>query len=345
MPEQDVLIRQQGKAGRITLNRPSSLNAITYAMIKSIYRALVEWQDDDSIHLVVIDAVGDRAFCAGGDLSELYRSGRERNFAYAQSFWQDEYVLNNLIATYPKPYVSVMDKLVLGGGIGLSAHGTRRLVTERTGIAMPECNVGLVPDVGASDLLGQAPGYLGEFIGLSGYRMSGEDAIHAGFADIFVKSEKLPDLIEAIGSDGDISSLDNHVDCPPPSVFQDWQKKIDTVFAGDSMAAILASLAESDADWLGECLNRLRGASPLSVLATLRLIRAARAHAGVHEALRREYRCVVQAMEHGDFLEGIRAAVIDKDKAPNWKYRTIDEVPDAVIDRMLTRPASGDLEL
>lgn len=345
MPDRDDLIRQEGNTGRITLNRPSSLNAITHGMIRAIYNALVEWQRDDSVRLVVIDAAGDRAFCAGGDLGELYRSGMDRDFAYGRSFWQDEYVLNNLIANYAKPYVAVMDRLILGGGVGLTAHGSLRLVTERTGIAMPECNVGLVPDVGVTAILGRAPGFLGEFIGLTGYRMDAADAIYAGFADVLVNSDNLPDLIGSIVADGDVSSVKKFARKAPSFFLKDRQKSIDEIFGGDSLNDIMATLAGCDADWLVDAFDRVRSASPLSLLAAFGLIRLARENPGIREALRREYRFTASAMEHGDFLEGIRAAVIDKDKSPNWKYRTVEEVPASLIARMQEKPVSGELEL
>ena len=182
----DILIRKIGRAGRITLNRPDALNALTYAMIHDIEAALDAWRDDDEVALVVIDAAGEKAFSAGGDIAEMYRTGTAGDFAYGRTFWADEYRVNAKIAEYPKPYVAFMQGFTMGGGVGVSCHGSHRVVGESSRIAMPECGIGLIPDVGGSFLLARAPGRLGEYLGTTGTRMGPGDAIFAGFADLFI---------------------------------------------------------------------------------------------------------------------------------------------------------------
>ena len=187
----DIHIRTTGRAGRITLNRPDALNALTYEMCLAIEAAIDAWATDAQIALVIIDAVGDRAFCAGGDIQEMYDTATRGNFEYGRKFWADEYRLNNKIAHFPKPYIAFMQGFTMGGGVGVSAHGSHRIVDDASRIAMPECAIGLVPDVGGSVLLACAPGRLGEYLGTTGTRMGPADAIHAGFADHYIPARRL----------------------------------------------------------------------------------------------------------------------------------------------------------
>ena len=187
----DIFIRKSGYIGHITLNRPDVLNSLTYSMILAIEKSLSEWETDESIALVIIDAKGDRAFCAGGDIQILYENGFKKNFAYGQKFWADEYRLNEKIANYKKPFVAFMQGFTMGGGVGVSCHGSHRIVGETSKIAMPECSIGLVPDVGGSFLLAKLPGNIGTFLGTTGKRMSASDAIYCGFADYFVPEKKV----------------------------------------------------------------------------------------------------------------------------------------------------------
>ena len=204
----DISLRIQGKAGRITLQRPEALNAVTYDMCLAIEKALIDWKNDPTVKLVIIDALGDKAFCSGGDISDLYEAGLNKNYRYGKKFWADEYRLNALIANYHKPYISFMQGYTMGGGVGISCHGSHRIVCETTKIAMPECSIGLVPDVGGSLLLSKAPGNIGYFLGLTGTQMSASDAIFAGFADIYIPRDTWPDLIKKLERSGDCSILD-----------------------------------------------------------------------------------------------------------------------------------------
>ncbi len=203
----DIRIRIEGRAGRITLTRPQALNALSHAMAEAIAEALEAWAEDPAVALVLIDAEGPRAFCAGGDLAEVYESGRRGDFETARRFWAREYRTNARISTYPKPYVALLHGFVMGGGVGVAAHGSHRIAGESVAVAMPECAIGLVPDVGGSQLLSEAPGHLGEYLGLTGARMGAGEAILAGFVDTFVPEGDWPALVETLVATGDVAAI------------------------------------------------------------------------------------------------------------------------------------------
>jgi enoyl-CoA hydratase len=340
----EVLIRIEGRAGRITLNRPKSLNALTYDMVCAIEGALRAWRNDRRVALVVINAAGDRAFCAGGDIAELYRRGLEGDLAAARRFWAEEYRLNRLIRHYPKPFVALMDGIVMGGGVGLSAHGSHRIVTERSMVAMPECAIGLVPDVGASLVLANAPGRLGEYLGLTGFRMGAADAIFAGFADFAVASDRVPELAARLVETGDPRVAELYATTPADAgVLAERQAAVDRLFAAPDAASLVAGLAADDSDFAAETLGAIRRGSPLSVAATLAIIRTVRQHPTIETALRNEYRFTWRSQELGDLQEGIRAAVIDKDRKPQWPVARIEALPAERVDAMLA--PLGDAEL
>jgi len=338
----DIQIRVEGKAGRITLNRPHALNAMTYAMCKDIEVALDTWRDNPDVALVVIDAIGDKAFCAGGDIQQLYDTGVAGDFAFGQLFWADEYRLNAKIAQYPKPYIALMQGFTMGGGVGISCHGSHRIVGESSRIAMPECGIGLVPDVGGSWLLAQAPGYLGDYLGLTAARMGPGDAIFAGFADVYVPLANWPALIRDLVSAGEVGALDEYVHTPPDSLMAAQLTTINTVFAAGDLAAIQGVLAAKSDDFAAETLKALSRNAPLSMAVALETLRRLRQQGDIRTALRLEYRFTARSMQYGDFLEGIRAAIIDKDRKPRWKHR-IDQLTAQDVAFMLS--PLGDLEL
>ena len=340
----DVEVRIEDRVGRITLSRPEALNALNRPMMEAIDGALVRWAEDDGVAMVVIDAEGDRAFCAGGDITELYRRTLAGDLAFSRDFWRDEYRMNARIKSYPKPYVAIMDGITMGGGVGLSAHGSHRIVTERSMVAMPECGIGLIPDVGGTFLLGHAPGRLGEFLGLTGARMNADDAIQAGFADVYVPAETVPDLIAALIDEAGVRPIERFAEEPPEGQLRAQREVIDLLFAGDDLRAIAASVdAAMASDWLEKVNQALARACPLSMHATLRMIRAARAMTTLEEALAREFRYTWRSLEEGEFLEGIRAVVIDKDREPRWAKPGIGDVTAADVDAMLAD--LGDNEL
>ncbi len=317
----EIDIRKRGRAGRITLARPETLNAVTYEMCRAIETALDAWREDDSVALVIIDAQGDKAFSAGGDIQKLYETGRAGDFAYGQEFWADEYRLNAMIHDYPKPYIAFMQGFTMGGGVGISCHGSHRIVGESSQIAMPECGIGLVPDVGGSLILARAPGRLGEYLGMTGTRMGADDAIFAGFADHYIPQENWPGLIAALEESGDVSLIDKAALPPSVGTLKTLQLQIDPLFAGDGLADILNALRADPGDFAAQTLRALSRGSPLSMAVTIEMIhRLRRDGVTIRDALALEYRFTARAMEHGDFLEGIRAAVIDKDRSPRWRH-------------------------
>lgn len=351
----DIDIRRQGRIGRITLTRPKALNALSYPMCTAIETALLDWRDDASIALVVIDAEGDRAFCAGGDIQEMYDTGKAGDFAYGRRFWRDEYRLNALIHDYPKPYVALMQGFVMGGGVGVSCHGSHRVVCAGTRIAMPECGIGLVPDVGGSLLLAQAPGQTGVYLGTTGTRMTPGDAIHAGFADHFIPRDAWPALIETLAQTGDSAAIDAAATPVPEGdergTLAGHQALIDRHFDRETLADIVRSLSAPPSDpaseppahasFRNEAMTALGRVSPLSAAATVQMIRRLAGVTKIAQALDLEYRFTFRAMEHGDFIEGIRAAIIDKDRTPHWRHPGPQAVPASDVEQML-RPLGAD---
>jgi enoyl-CoA hydratase len=338
----DVHVRVEGRVGRITLTRPQALNAVNQPIVDGMTEALLGWEDDPGISVVLVDAEGEKAFSAGGDLAFVYRHGKAGDIETPNRFWRDEYRLNALIDRYPKPYVAIMDGIVMGGGVGISAHGSHRIVTDNSMIAMPECAVGLVTDVGGSWLLKKAPGLMGEYLGLTGTRMKGEDAIHAGFADLYVHRQRLDDLKAALVESGDISALERFSEAPPPSMLAAQQQNIDRIFSGETVAEILERLRAEDSEWARKSLDLIEKGSPLSALMILSVIRGA---TSMETALTNEYRFVSRVLEHGDFLEGIRAIVIDKDRKPVWRHPDISAVPADLVAMMQREAKGGDVDL
>ncbi|MCR8825640.1 enoyl-CoA hydratase/isomerase family protein [Pseudosulfitobacter koreensis] len=341
----DISIRTVGVAGRITLTRPKALNAVTYEMCLAIEDALDRWRDDAAVQLVIIDAEGDRAFCAGGDIADLYASGRKGDFAYGRKFWADEYRLNAKIFTYPKPVVSFLQGFVMGGGVGIGCHGSHRIVGESSQIAMPEVGIGLIPDVGGTLMLALAPGRVGEYLGTTAARMGASDAIFAGFADTYISELKWPELIAELESSGDITLLDAAAEKPDAGPVEAQQNDIDRHFGGEALGDILRSLRSEDSEFARDTLKSLNRNSPLSMACTIEALHRLRGPSlTIEKALDLEYRFTARAMEHGDFLEGIRAAIIDKDRSPNWQYADTD-VPPSAVSKMLRPLADTALKL
>lgn len=346
---EDVIIRREGRAGRITLNRPKALNALTYPMVLAIHDALKRWEQDPEIAVVILDGTGDRALCAGGDVRAIYDSASEGS-GFARKFWADEYRLNAYIGRYPKPYVAFMDGIVMGGGIGLSGHGSHRIVTERSQLAMPETGIGLIPDVGGTWLLAHAPGETGIYLGLTGERMRGAGTMYARFADTFVPSSRLADLAKALSEIQNSSEVDSVIarfsEAPPPSDLASHAREIDATFCFDSVEKIRDALASMNTEWSRKTLEELDRRSPLALKLTLAAIRNARTLPSLEAALNVEYRLTVRLLEHGEFLEGVRALLVDKDKAPKWNPPRLADVTDEMVAQFLSPlPPDEALEL
>lgn len=338
----DVYVRVEGRVGRVTLTRPQALNAVNQPIVDAMTRAMLAWERDDAVSFVLVDAEGEKAFSAGGDLAYVYRCGKAGDVEGPNRFWRDEYRLNALIDRYEKPYVAVMDGIVMGGGVGLSAHGSHRIVTDMSMVAMPECAIGLVTDVGGSWLLRNAPGHMGEYLGLTGTRMKGEDAIYAGLADFYVHHARLADLKAALVESGDLAVLHHFAEAPPPSALATHQQAVDRIFSAPSLPEIQDRLRAEGSEWSLKALEAIERGSPLSAIMIFAVIRGATSMA---TALRNEYRFVSRVLEHGDFLEGIRAIVIDKDRKPLWRHTNIASVPEGLVATMQAEAEGGDLDL
>lgn len=329
----DIIARIEGRAGRITLNRPQVLNALTQHMVSAIAQALDGWQHDDAVRLVMIEGAGERAFCAGGDIQSLYRTGR-RAPEIGRRFWFDEYRLNARIHHYPKSYVAIMDGVTMGGGAGISIHGSHRIVTERSTVAMPEASIGFMPDVGSTRLLADAPGETGLYLGLTAARISAADAIYAGFADAYVPSQRLAELKGRLAEAGDPSVIGHFSETPPVSELKKSRGRIDLFFGRETLKGIAAALEDADGAWEAETLSAIRRVSPLSAAATFEAIRRARQLRGLEACLATEYRFAWRSLEGEEFFEGIRAAVIDKDRKPKWQIARIEDVPPEYAERI-----------
>lgn len=330
----DIDIRIEGRAGRITLNRPKALNALTYQMCLDIDQALKGWWEAD-IDLIIIDAAGEKAFCAGGDIADMYSTGTSGDFEYGRKFWRDEYRMNDRLYRFPKPVVTFLQGFTMGGGVGVGCHGSHRIVCEGSQIAMPECGIGLVPDVGGSLLLARAPGRLGEYLGTTGARMGPGDAIYAEFADYFVPKENWADLINTLVATGDVSAVDAASTPAPESELKGRQREFAYFFAGDTFIDCLRGTPRDN--WPKEISRN----APLAMAVAVEIIRRARGSDDMRRALAQEYRFTYRSMEQGDFLEGIRAAIIDKDRNPKWAHADPLDLRDGDVFRM-TKPLGKD---
>jgi len=341
----DIDIRTSGRSGRITLRRPKALNALTYDMVLSIEKALDEWRSDDDVDLVIIDAEGEKAFCAGGDIAELYATGKAGDYAYGRRFWADEYRVNAKIAEFPKPFVAFMQGFAMGGGVGVACHGSHRIVGDTSRIAMPECGIGLVPDVGGSLLLAQAPGRSGEYLGATGARMNAADAIYAGFADVYLPEAEWPGLIADLETSGDAEKVARRAVEAPAGALAGLQSEIDRGFSGKSLADILDALESMDSDFARDSVRTLKRNSPLSCAVTIEMTRRMRGKTSIRDALELEYRYTFRAMQHGDFLEGVRAQIIDKDRNPHWRHQAIGDLSAEDVSQMLAPLGENSLNL
>lgn len=337
--QDEVIIERRGSAGVVRLNRPKALNSLTLPMVRAIASALEDFAADPSVASVIVMGEGERGFCAGGDIRLLHQSGKEGSDG-AETFWREEFRLNHAISRYPKPYVVLMDGITMGGGVGLSAHGSHRVVTERTRLAMPETGIGYFPDVGATWLLPRAPGEAGTWMGLTGLAVGAADAIHAGFADHCVASSALPALVDAIAAlPASASAEDVHglirtmaADAGESRLAVN-RDAIDRAFAGDTVEDVLQALAGEPGEFAAEAAGVIAGRSPTSLKLTLRLLRAGRTSASLAECLNRELGACMGILYNHDFYEGVRAAVIDKDRNPKWSPASLSDVAPDDIDR------------
>ena len=335
--EGDLIARREGSAGIIRLNRPKAINAVTLEMIRDIEKALDAFETDPDVVVILLEGAGERGLCAGGDIRALWESSKVRG-DLGKILWREEYILNARIAKFPKPYVAFMDGIVMGGGVGLSAHSSHRVVTEKTKLAMPEVGLGFFPDVGGTWLLSRAPGEIGTYFGLTGQTMNGADAIYAGFADAVVPSDKLPALREVLTkvrpgtSSAEVKTLiDRFATGAIAGPVAAMQPKIDGWLARDRMEDIVTALQRDGSELAQATLKTLGEKSPRGMVVTLKLLRLARASSSLEECLVREYRAALEVFASDDFREGVRAAVIDKDRSPKWSPPRIEDVTSEMV--------------
>jgi enoyl-CoA hydratase len=338
----EVLFERRGHLGVITLNRPKAVNALNAGMVAAVLEQLTTWAQDDAVATVLVRGAGDRGLCAGGDIVAIYQDLLAGGSATAE-FWTTEYRLNALISRYPKPYVAFMDGLVLGGGVGISAHGSLRVVTERTRTGMPETTIGFVPDVGGTLLLSRAPGESGTHAALTGAHLSGADAVFLGLADHFVPSGSLPALAEALESATAADAVGRFAEDPPASALAERREWVDAAYASDDAEEIVRRLRAAGGE-AADAAATIEAKSPTAVKLTLASLRRVRGFS-LEETLAQEYRVGLRSLAGPDFREGIRAQVVDKDRNPHWKPATLAEVTAADVEHYFAPLGDRELQL
>lgn len=322
----DIRIERSGKAGLITLTRPAALNALTHEMVRVFQEALLAWESDPEIAAVLIRGEG-RAFCAGGDIARVYRECREGRPPV--DFFYDEYQLNAYLRAYPKPCVSLIDGIVMGGGVGISVHGSHRILSEKTRFAMPEVGIGFFPDVGGSYFLPRLRDRFGYYLGLTGAHVGWGDCLRAGIATDCIPSEALDGLVGEICDTGDVAAaIASRRTVPQPETPEEAWRAISEILAGDSVPAIVERLEAESGEWAAKALAAMRRASPTSLHVTLRLLTEG-STLSMEECMRMEFRIVTRMLAGNDFMEGIRAVLIDKDGKPDWRPATLAEIEPA----------------
>tara|TARA_R100001015_G_C4613418_1_gene169095 strand:+ start:227 stop:1318 length:1092 start_codon:yes stop_codon:yes gene_type:complete len=351
--ETPILFSQDGPVGRIVLNRPKALNALDLVMVDMMMAQLKSWEQDETVKVVVVEGAGEKAFCAGGDIRGLYDARQVDNDEMLDAFYRREYHLNHYIATYPKPYIALMDGITMGGGVGVSVHGRFRVVTERTLFAMPETGIGFFPDVGGGYFLPRCPGKIGMYLGLTGARVKAADCLYAGLATHGAESAKLDAIKNALANatwDGDdfaiVEDILNKHETPLGSApLSEIRSEIDHCFAGDSVAAIFESLQGANSAFGTETLETLSGKSPTALCVSFEQILQG-ADMSLAEVLNMEYRLAQRMVCKPDLFEGVRAVIIDKDHAPKWQHGDVGQVdPREVAEYFEMLPEDKELNL
>ena len=341
----EVLARVDNGVGFLTLNRPKAINSLTHAMVGAMDRVLAAWADDNAVRAVVVAGAGERGLCAGGDVVALYHSAKVGG-ADARAFFFDEYRLNSRIGHYPKPYVALMNGIVMGGGVGISGHGNVRVVTETCKIAMPEVGIGFIPDVGGTYLLSRTPGSLGLHAALTGAPFGAGDAIAMGFADHYVPQAKLEAFTADVVGDGAENAVAAHAEEPPASPLAAQRDWIDHCYAGETVTDIMAALRahdEAPADHPAtQAADLIATRSPIALAVTLAAVRRAATLPSLDDVLVQEYRVSCASLRSHDFVEGIRAQLVDKDRNPRWSPSSLAAVTEADVAEYFA-PADPDL--
>lgn len=344
----EILFERRGVVGLVTLNRPKVLNALSHDMIVTLRRTLDAWAEDESVGSVVLRANGERAFCAGGDIRAFYESAKAGN-ADTRKFWADEYSLIAAIKRYPKPYISLIHGICMGGGMGVSINGAYRLACDSVVCAMPETIIGFYPDVGASFYLSHCPGETGTYLALTGAQTKLNDAVYLGFVTHVLPQQKWPDLIDALASGEEIGDLLRFArqevrERAASAPIAKHRKRIDAAFSGASVEEILSRLDSDNSPFARETAALMRQRSPTSLKIAYRAQRMGRMQA-FDDTIKMEYRLSANIQALPDFSEGIRAKIIDKDGKPNWCPKALDQVAATTVDGCFDVPPGGDLEL
>jgi enoyl-CoA hydratase/carnithine racemase len=329
----EILFERRGRAGFVTLNRPKALNALTLGMVRALHPQLIAWAADPGVERVVVAATGEKAFCAGGDIRQLYDWGRAGDRA-AVDFYREEYRLNTYIKRYPKPYVALIDGIVMGGGVGVSVHGSHRIAGERMMFAMPETGIGLFPDVGGTYFLPRLPGEIGTWLAITGARLGQADTVWAGVATHSVASHRIPELSDVLADAEDLeAALAEFADTTSGGNVAGLQEVIDRCFCTNRVEDILERLeceSGNHADWARKTASTIRTKSPTSLKIALRQMRDGAA-AAFEDCMKIEFRIVNRVLKGHEFFEGVRAVIIDKDNAPKWRPARLEDVSDAVV--------------
>lgn len=331
----DILLKVEGHAGFMSLNRPSALHALTLPMVHAMTAALLEWRDDPAVKCVVIDHADGRGFCAGGDIAFLRNSAMNDGGESGRRFFHDEYQLNHLLITYPKPVVAFMDGITMGGGVGISQPARFRVATENTKFAMPETGIGLFPDVGGGWYLSRLEGRVGQFLALTGARIAGAGCLSLGLATHYLTSNLLAEAKSRIATE-DVDRIDGILGTlsvtSPVSNIIETIVQINRHFASDRLEDILASLEGDESDWAMKELATLRTKSPQTCKVALRQLAESSKLTDFADNMAMEYRIASRVIVRPDFAEGVRAVIVDKDNSPKWDPATAEGVTDALID-------------
>ena len=343
-PEPEVLVAVEGAVGRLTLNRPKALGALTTTMVAMMTQALLAWRDDPTVRLILIDHAGERGFCAGGDIRFLADSAAEGGEG-ARRFFYTEYQLNHLLMVYPKPVVAIMDGITMGGGVGIALPARYRIATERTTFAMPETGIGLFPDVGGGWHLSRLHGAAGAWLALTGARIKAADCEILGIATDVLASAHLPDFKARLIADPEaVETLLTELEADPGrSAMAEHHDQIDALFGGATLEAIFAALAADGSGWALAQLTTLKTKSPLSMKVALRQLHLGKAMASFADNMVMEMRIGARVVLSHDFTEGVRAVIVDKDNKPAWRPDAIEGVTDAMLDAVFA-PLAADQE-
>jgi len=346
----EILFERRGAAGIVILNRPQALNAVTLVMVRALHRQLDAWRNDPAVTRVIVTGAGDRAFSAGGDLRQVYELGRSGRQEEALIYWREEYALNTVIKYYPKPYVALLDGIVMGGGVGVSVHGSHRVAGDKFLFAMPEVNIGFFPDIGATWFLPRLPGEYGAYCALSGERLRADDAVASGVATHRIPSARFAELLDGLCGDVPVDAMLNAFAVPSSGgPFAARRGTIDKAFDASSVEIVLQNLdvataaGEPGSDWAAATAKTVRTRSPTSLKIALAQVRRGQIMS-FEECMRTEFRIVSRIVYGKDFYEGVRALIIDKDNAPKWRPAALGDVTAADVERYFA-PVTHELEL